>query len=69
MLHRGAPHALAPHRHASGAAPGPAARIVLAVASSPRLGSPARWGWPHWLAPVYQVGGQHRAQRPLEDYL
>ncbi len=69
MLQRGAAHTVASHRHVPAIASGPAARVVLAVASNPRLGTPTRWGWPHWLAPAYQASGSHRAQRPLEDYL
>jgi hypothetical protein len=51
-----------------GSAAGPA-NVLLAVAPPPRLGSPTRWGWPHWLAPAYRAARQHHASsRPLEDY-
>jgi len=67
MLHS---EALEGPRHPAHDSPSPpSARILIAVAAPPRLSDPARWGWPHWLAPPpYRAGGHRGLHRPLEDF-
>lgn len=70
MLNRARAHESPHDDRRSGLADAMAAspRILIAVAPSPRLAHPTRWGWPHWLAPEYKAGGHHSTHRPLEDY-
>ncbi len=69
MLHRGGSRNVGSFHHApSGSLPN-SSRVVLAVAPPLRLDNPTRWGWPHWLAPVYGGAGAHRSnRRTLEDF-
>jgi hypothetical protein len=66
MLHTGTSEGL----RAAGRDPaGGTSRVLFAVASPPRLADPARWGWPHWLAPpAFKAGGHRSSHRHLEHY-
>jgi hypothetical protein len=69
MLHRGAADGQHHHGHGLGAqGTSLSTKVLLAVAPSPRLGNPTRWGWPLWLAPSHRAGGHRPNHRPLEDY-
>ena len=69
MLHRAASRNVGSFHSAGPGALTTSSKVVLAVAPPPKVGSPTHWGWPHWLAPVYQAGGQHRSShRTLEDF-
>jgi len=58
-----------PRSDGQDAGAGGASRVLLAVAAPPRLSDPARWGWPHWLAPPpYKAGGHRSPRHHLEDY-
>jgi len=69
MLQRSAGGTTELSRRDHGEASGGMTKVVFAVAPPPRVSNPARWGWPHWLAPVYHPGGPARSVRPVEEYL
>ncbi|HTT17023.1 MAG TPA: hypothetical protein VMH49_06695 [Thermoplasmata archaeon] len=69
MLHRGGSRNVGSFHHVPTGSLPTSSKVVLAVAPPLRVVNPTHWGWPHWLAPVYRVAGQHRpSHRTLEEF-